>query len=251
MDDESVCGSRGLRILLFAASLCLAQSGACTPYIGTTYKSFIRQARENPDPNIRYIAYAKLGAPSLYEDQVQKDEAVRIMVGKLDEGREPLAIRAAIIRSLGNLGDRRAREVILRGVSDTDNAMIRVEACRALGKVGLPEDATTLARIMMVDKLEDCRIAAIESIGSLKSHEPRIYQILIEGMDHEDPAIRYQCLQSLRKITGKDYGTGAEVWKRELQGVVAETAPETPTNVNKRAAAAEKKVASKTILGPN
>ena len=53
----------------------------------------------------------------------------------------------------------------------------------------------------MVDKLEDCRIAAIEAIGSLKTPEPRIYQILIDGMDHEDPAIRYQCLQSLRMIT--------------------------------------------------
>ena len=191
-----------------------------------TRASFVKQ-RENPDPNIRYIAYAKLGSPSLYEDQVQKDEAVRIMVGKLEDGREPVAIRAAIIRSLGNLGDRRAREVILRGVSDTDNAVIRVEACRALGKVGLPEDATTLARIMMVDKLEDCRIAAIEAIGSLKSHEPRIYQILIEGMDHEDPAIRYQCLQSLRKITEKDYGVDPEVWRRELQPVLAGTATDT------------------------
>ena len=77
MDGASVSRSRCLRVFLFAASLCLAQSGACTPYIGTTYKSFIRQARENPDPNIRYIAYAKLGSPSLYEDKVQKDEAVQ------------------------------------------------------------------------------------------------------------------------------------------------------------------------------
>jgi hypothetical protein len=251
MDGESVSRSRNLRVFLFSASLCLASSGACTPYIGTTYKSFIRQARENPDPNIRYIAYAKLGSPSLYEDRAQKDEAVRIMVAKLEDGREPTAIRAAIIKSLGNLGDPLARGVILRGVNDTDNAVIRVEACRALGKVGLPEDATTLARIMMVDKLEDCRVAAIEAIGSLKSPEPRIYQILIDGMDHEDPAIRYQCLQSLRKITGKDFGVDPEVWRRELQSVLAGTATTSASKVDAKAAAAEKKVNSKTILGPN
>ena len=75
----------------------------------------------------------------------------------------------------------------------------------------------------MVDKLEDCRIAAIEAIGSLKSPEPRIYQILIEGMDHEDPAIRYQCLQSLRTITEKDYGVDPEAWRRELQPILAGT----------------------------
>ena len=123
----SRCPDRGCPAPYFSrrASV-LAQGGGCTPYIGTTYKSFIRQARENPDPNIRYIAYAKLGSPSLYEDKVQKDEAVRIMIAKLEDGREPTAIRTAIIRSLGNLGDRRARTAILRGVSDTDNGMIRV-----------------------------------------------------------------------------------------------------------------------------
>src|SRR5271166_1181991 len=140
MDGVLVSRFQARPVILFAASLALAASGACTPYIGTTYWSFIRQVRENPDPNIRYIAYAKLGSPSIYESQAQKNEAVKVMLAKLEEGREPVAIRAAIIRSLGNLGDRRARTAILRGTSDTDNAIIRVEACRALGKVGLPED---------------------------------------------------------------------------------------------------------------
>ena len=250
MDGVSVSRSRSRRLMLVAACLfCLAPSGACTPYIGTTYKSFVRQARENPDPNIRYIAYAKLGSPSLYEDQAQKDEAVKIMVAKLEDGHEPVAIRAAIIRSLGNLGDHRARKAVLRSVKDTDNAMIRVEACRALGKVGLPEDATTLARMMTIDKLEDCRIAAIEALGTLKSKEPRILQLLLEGMDHDDPAIRYQCLQSLRAITQKDYGIDPADWKRELQPLLAK-AP-TANTTDKNAAASQKKVASKTILGPN
>ena len=76
-----------------------------------------------------------------------------------------MAVRAVIVRSLGNLGDRRARHEIVKAANDVENAVIRVEACRALGKVGLPEDATLLARIMTIDKLEDCRIAAIEGAG--------------------------------------------------------------------------------------
>jgi hypothetical protein len=248
MDGVSVSRSRGLRVVLFVAILTAAQSGACTPYIGSTYKSFVRQARENPDPNIRYIAYSKLGLPSIYEDQAQKDEAVKIMIGKLDEGREPIAIRAAITKSLGNLGDHRAREAILRGTTDTDNAVIRVEACRALGKVGLPEDATTLARIMTIDRLEDCRIAAIESIGSLKSREPRILQILIDGMDHDDPAIRYQCLQSLRMITEKDFGIDPGDWTRELKKLL----PGAPQAAAASAGSGtQKQVATKAAIGPN
>ena len=248
MDGVSVSRSPQLRVVLFVASLTLAHCGACTPYIGTTYKSFVRQARENPDPNIRYIAYGKLGAPSLYEDQAQKDEAVKIMIAKLDEGREPIAIRAVITRSLGNLGDRRARQAILRGIADTDNAIIRVEACRALGKVGLPEDATTLARVMTIDRLEDCRIAAIESIGSLKSREPRILQMLIDGMDHpDDPAIRYQCVESLRTITGKDYGIDPADWTRELKSVL----PQRAATTEPLGSSLGQKAAAKAAIGPN
>jgi HEAT repeat protein len=148
------------------------------------------------------------------------------LIAKFQDGREPVAVRAAIIRSLGNLGDRRARDVVAKAANDVENPVIRVEACRALGKVGLPEDATLLARIMTVDKLEDCRIAAIESLGTLKVEDPRIYQILLEGMDHDDPAIRLQCLRALREITHKDLGVDPAAWRRDLEPAMAKMSSE-------------------------
>ena len=57
-----------------------------------------------------------------------------------------------------------AREA-LEGDGDAEG-VVRVQACLALGKVGLPEDATVLARVMTLDVLEDCRIAAIEGSAS-------------------------------------------------------------------------------------
>ena len=171
MDDASLPRMRGIGFLFLNSAIVAVAAIGCSTYIGTTSKSFLRQVRENPDPNIRYIAYSKLGVPAAYEDQAQKDEAIRVMIAKLQEAKEPIAVRAVIVRSLGNLGDRRARQEIIKAASDVENAVIRVEACRALGKVGLPEDATILARIMTVDKLEDCRIAAIEGIGMLKAQD--------------------------------------------------------------------------------
>ncbi len=70
---------------------------------------------------------------------------------------------------------------------------------------------------MTVDPLEDCRIAAIEGIGSLKTHDPRIYHVLIDGMDHEDPAIRLGCYRALKQITGKDLGNRPDGWRHELE----------------------------------
>jgi HEAT repeat protein len=206
----------------------LIAAAGCSTYIGTTSKSFLHEAKENTDPNIRYVAYAKLGSPGIYESEAQKEQAVQFLVSRLEEGREAVAVRAVIIRSLGNLHDRRGRQEIIKGVNDLENAVIRVEACRALGKVGLPEDATLLARVMTVDKLEDCRIAAIEGLGMLKAHDPRIYQVLLDGMEHDDPAIRLECLRSLRAITGKDYGIEAAAWRRGLEPTLRElTAPMT------------------------
>jgi HEAT repeat protein len=221
MDDTSGWRLRRLRGVSLMATLATAMAGGCSTYVGTTYKSFLKNARENTDPNIRYIAYAKLGSPGIYENDAQKAEAVNMLAAKYEEGQEPIAVRAVIIRSLGNLRDRRARTVVAKAVNDTDNAIIRLEACRALGKVGLPEDATTLARIMTIDKLEDCRIAAIEGIAFLKPDSPRIYQMLIDGMENDDPAIRYECLEALRTMTAKDYGVQVAAWRRELQPMLA------------------------------
>jgi HEAT repeat protein len=222
MDDASLSKTRCFRLFALMSTIAFAILAGCSTYIGTTSRSFLHEARENGDPNIRYTAYARLGSPSIYENAAQKDEAVKLLVTKLEEGREPVAVRAVIVRSLGNLGDRRARHEIIKAVNDLENAVIRVEACRALGKVGQPEDATLLARIMTVDKLEDCRIAAIEGLGLLKANDVRIYGVLLDGLEHDDPAIRFECLRSLRAITGKDLGVDSAAWRRGLEPMLRE-----------------------------
>lgn len=213
MEDASQAGPRPARRLgwsLLALTALLA--AGCSNYVGTTAASFLRRVREEPDPNLRYVAYTKLSQPNCYDSPQQKAEAVKTLVAKLEQGKEPLATRAVIVHTLGALGDPSARDMVLKLVNDPE-AVLRVQACRALGKVGRPEDATVLARVMTVDALEDCRIAAIDALGDLKSDDPRINQMLIAGMRHEDPATRLAALKSLRKITGKDYGVDATAWQ--------------------------------------
>ena len=100
-----------------------------------------------------------------------------------------------------------------------------MQACRALGKVGRPEDATVLARVMTVDTLEDCRIAAIEGLGELKANDPRIMQVLVAGMEHDDPAIRLASLKALRSITGMDRGVDPAAWRDALLPQAPPTRP--------------------------
>jgi HEAT repeat protein len=140
---------------------------------------------------------------------------------------EPSATRAVICRTLGKLRHPEARSAILKAVNDSD-PMVRAEACRALGAVGTQEDATILTRVMTADTSVDCRVAAVDGLGQLKSADPRINTFLAQSMgDDEDPAIRLASLNALRAITGKDLGVEPKPW----QDYVASTIPATPTPV--------------------
>ncbi|WP_165228842.1 HEAT repeat domain-containing protein [Aquisphaera insulae] len=212
--------ARSVRPLLLAS--CLATAG-CKTYVGTTATSFLGHVRNNPDPNARYLAYSKLGSSDAYDSDEQKAEAVRTLIDKFEKGREPIATRAVICRSLGELHDPRAHDTLVKAVSSPD-AVIKIEACRALGKVGQSADATVLAQVMATDNLEDARIAAIEGIAELKTSDPRIFKLLVDSMEHDDPAIRLAALGALRKLTGKDMGTDPGPWRTELKAQIAAAA---------------------------
>jgi HEAT repeats len=205
-------------LALATSTLGLVATGlaGCSGYIGTTAASFLRRIQKDPDPNVRFLAYAKLGSPNCYDNEEQKVAVARVLIAKLEQGQEPVASRAVICRTLGELRAKDAREALIRAVDDPEG-MVRVEACRALGKVGRPQDATILSRIMTVDPLLDCKIAAIDGLAELKPDDIRIDQVLVEGMDSDLPAIRLASLNALRSITRKDFGVDPKPWREFVQ----------------------------------
>ncbi len=194
-------------------------AGGCGGFLGTTSTSFLGNIRDSDDPNVRYLAYEKLAAPGCYDDDEQKVEAARVLAEKLASGTEPLASRAVICRTLGAIGRPEAAPALREAVDDED-PLIRAEACRALGKVGsAADDCTLLARVMAADTQADCRVAAIEALGTLKAGDPRIRILLVDGMEHADPAIRLASYEAIRSITGTDLGPDAKSWRSTLTAV--------------------------------
>lgn len=215
--------SRPLSILsrmALAAPLLAAGVVGCANHIGTTASSFMRRVQESPDPNVRHLAYRKLASPRCYDGEEQKAQAARLLASKLAEQKEPVASRAAICQTLGALGRPEGRDA-LRMAINADEPLVRAAACRALGRAGEPRDAAALTRIMAADPDPDCRIAAIEGLGSLKSPDPRVEVMLVEGMEHADPAIRLASLRALRDTAGKDLGTDPKPWKDYVQARMA------------------------------
>ncbi len=213
-------------LVVVAGPGCVGNKGF--QFRGTTAASFLRQVNESRDPNVRYAAYDSLGSLRSYDDEHQKAEAAKVLVEKLRSGKEPTATRAVICRTLGVLRRPEAREAILSATNDED-PLVRAEACRSLGRVGRSEDATILTRVMTVDTAGECRVAAVESLGDLKSPDPRITEFLVTGMEQDDPAIRVASLNALRAVTGKDLGVDAIAWKKYVESLRPPARP-TPTD---------------------
>jgi hypothetical protein len=195
-----------------AVAFAVALAGCATPFLGTTATSFLKRVRESKDPNTRYYAYAKLASSNCYENEAQKMVAVGVLGKNLVSSHEPQATKAVICRTLGELGRVEARPALLHAANDPDE-LVRGEAYRALGKVGAREDAVLLSQKTVTDTSGDCRIAAIDALGSLKPRDPRILVMLVQGMEDDDPAIRLSSVRALRTITGKDLGVEATPWR--------------------------------------
>ncbi len=198
--------AQGVPIVLVALSGCAGIFGP------TTATSFMHQIERDPDPNVRYKAYQSLGSARVYDDSEQRAAAAKLLLTKLDPRQEPLASRAVICRTLGEIGDPSARDAMARLVRDPD-PLIRAEAYRALGKVGRREDSTVLMQAMTLDNDDHCKAAAIEALGSIKDVDPRTEGYLTRSLVSDDPRIRYASLKSLRKISGKDLGAKPGPWR--------------------------------------
>lgn len=225
--------AQGVPLLLVALSGCASVFGP------TTATSFMHLVESSPDPNIRFKAYQSLGSARVYDEPSQKAAAAKLLLENLDPKKEPLASRAVICRTLGDLGDPVARDAMVRLIRDPD-PMIRAEAYRALGKVGRKEDSTALMQAMTLDRDDHCKVAAIEALGMLKEVDPRTEAYLVRTLDSsvEDPRIRYASLNSLRKISRKDFGAKPEPWRAYVLAKYGEKIEPAPVAVAGAGAAA-------------
>lgn len=224
--------TRRTHVLAIGAVALVALASGCVGSVGTTAASMLRKVRESPDPNIRHQAYTKLASSRVYDSNEQKAEVARELSERLKAGDEPVASRAAICRTLGELRRPEARSVLLIAVNDPEPT-VRAAACRSLGKTGKTEDATILARIMVMDSDRDCQVAAIEGLAALKAPDPRIDAVLVDGMEHTDPAIRLASLEALRAISGKDLGIEAKPWKEYAEARAKSSIPAEASKVLK------------------
>ena len=133
------------------------------------------------------------------------------------------------------------RDTFLEEILNDDNPFVRMPALEALGKtyVGSKSDLTALlvARAK-TDTDRDVRITAVRILGDVtpkmqrgnnstgSTDEERLRELVVlelgEFLNDRVPAVRYESMQSLRKITGLDYGNDINRWLQYIRYVKGE-----------------------------
>ena len=139
------------------------------------------------------------------------------------EAEEHPVLRGEIIRALGEIPAPVASEGLRKAIMDTDPD-VRVIACETLGKRGGNESRQMLAQVLGSDTDADVRIAATRELGRFKN-DPQALQALKLALNENDPAMQYRAVESLKNMTGRDYGGDLVAWKEFVDGGNPEEPP--------------------------
>jgi HEAT repeat protein len=122
---------------------------------------------------------------------------------------DPL-VRQAVVTAISEFRTPMAQQVLEAGLAD-ENRAVRVACCQALGRRAETVSVPILANVLRTEKDVDVRLAAAEALGHVKS--PEAVQALVAALDDRDPALQYVGVQSMKSITGEDYGPDVQAWR--------------------------------------
>lgn len=127
---------------------------------------------------------------------------------------DPL-VRKTIVEVIAEFQTPLAQQVLEAGLNDAD-ATVRIACCQSLGQRGEERSVDALAQALRSDRQVDVRLAAAEALGSIES--PQSVQALIVALDDRDPALQYVGVESMKSLTGVDYGGDVQAWRQLAAG---------------------------------
>lgn len=177
------------------------------------------------------LAALRAQAARLPADQLEPI-AVQL-AARLQEEKAP-ALRSELVRTLGEFQTPAGRTAVATALAD-ESAIVRIAACKAVGRHPAPESVEALAHAVASDTDLDVRIAATNAMGQFSDaalptpDRKRLAQSLRPALDDRDPALQTAAMQSLTTITGRDnFRNSVTTWREYLDGANP-AAPPPPT----------------------
>ncbi|WP_145419035.1 HEAT repeat domain-containing protein [Planctomycetes bacterium K23_9] len=129
-------------------------------------------------------------------------------------------MRRLAISAAGKMRTGTAIGLIEKGLKD-DSIKVRMEACRALGNRREAQAASLLASTYGSETELDVQHAALAALANHKGQVP--LNSLRIALNDRNPATQSLAMQSLRGVTGKDFGQRPDAWLKAIGGSESST----------------------------
>ncbi|MBC8354958.1 MAG: HEAT repeat domain-containing protein [Planctomycetes bacterium] len=134
-------------------------------------------------------------------------------------------LRAEATMTLAEFGTPETIPTLQLVANDAD-ADVRIAACKAWGRRGGPEAIEVLSRIVNGDSDLDVRLAATAELANFQDRQS--LEALAVALNDKDPALQHRAVQSLKSVSGQDYGDNVPAWRDFVEGR-SPALPEPPT----------------------
>ena len=118
----------------------------------------------------------------------------------------------------GDLSLSKGFDLVKYAAMRDDDPFVRREACRVIANWQKPESAVVLRHVVRNDKDKDVQLQATQSLAAFDDRDTR--ETLGSLLDHRQPALRYEAMQSLKVCTKQDFGNDVHRWKQYLGGEI-------------------------------
>lgn len=214
--------------------ICIAAT-TCGLFVGCTDGPFYAMKRANPYFQSQWKKDRQL-APT-FQDRLDELDLLQGQLASMDApkqqdwssrleaiiGHDPSPeMRARAVKVVAPLQYESATTALNRASAD-EVEKVRLAACAAWPLHGGEAARDMLLSLAKTDSSSSVRQAAIAGLGDLGDAE--VTSELANLLDDRSPAIQYQVAQSLKSLTGRDYGGDFSAWQRYLEG---EDVPEPP-----------------------
>lgn len=128
---------------------------------------------------------------------------------------DPL-VRRSMVHALAKMQTPDAAATLKLALKD-QNPKVRQAACEAWATRPAAEAAPLLTEVIGSDGNIDVRITAARSLGSFPQDQGAIKGLGL-ALEDNDPALQYRAVQSLKTISGRDYGGNIHAWRAFAKG---------------------------------
>lgn len=217
--------SAGNRLRLgFCCLLLAAQSGCANGPLSdfAALNPFLRESdaggRYGPTPGQQVEAIQEVAANARRLSQDEQARVAEDLARRLFNEPDAL-LREQLVAALAPVQTPAAYDALRRALHDKD-PQVRLKAVEAWAERPVAEAVPVLAETLASDTDLDIRLAATRALGRFR--DPAAVRPLSVALDDSDPALQYRAVESLRDITGRDFGSDLATWRRFARGEVVD-----------------------------